>query len=76
MTLMNSRKGKELWERFMALLKTGGHIYDGFPVKCDRHPNRHALLCRPEGFNEQCPDGGWRMFGTMVGVETWSITVC
>ncbi len=57
-TFMNSRKGKQLWERFMALLKAGSHIYDGFPVKCERHPGRQALLSRPEGFDEQCPDGG------------------
>jgi hypothetical protein len=26
--------------KFMALLKTGGHIYDGYAVKCDRHLGR------------------------------------
>jgi hypothetical protein len=57
-TFMNSRKGKELWERFMKLLKVGSHIHDGFPVKCERHPSRTALLRRPEDFDENCPDGG------------------
>jgi hypothetical protein len=57
-TFMGSRKGKGLWERFMLLLKAGNHIYDGFPVKCERHPNRDALLRRPEDFEEHCPDGG------------------
>jgi hypothetical protein len=57
-TFMGSRKGKELWARFMTLLKAGHHVYDGFPVKCERHPDRKALLCRPEQFDELCPDGG------------------
>ena len=57
-TFMGSRKGGELWERFMALLKAGRHIYDGFPVKCERHPSRKALLHRPGDFDEHCPDGG------------------
>jgi hypothetical protein len=57
-TFMSSRKGKELWEHFMALLKKGRYIYDGFPVKCERHQNRNALLRRPEDFDEYCPDGG------------------
>ena len=26
--------------RFMSRLEMGGHIYDGFPVKCDRHLGR------------------------------------
>lgn len=57
-TFMNSRKGKDLWDRFMAFLKAGRRIYDGFPVKCERHPLRQVLLRRPEDFDEHCPDGG------------------
>lgn len=57
-TFMGSRRGKELWEHFMSILKAGNHIYDGLPVKCQRHPNRKALLRRPEEFDEHCPDGG------------------
>lgn len=57
-TFMGSRKGKDIWERLVQLLKAGHHIYDGFPVKCERHPDRKALLRRPEEFDEHCPDGG------------------
>lgn len=57
-TFMGSRKGSELWKRFMSLLKAEHRIFDGFPVKCERHPNRKALLGRPEQFDEHCPDGG------------------
>ena len=57
-TFMGSRKGKEIWERLIQLLKVGHYIFDGFPVKCERHPDRKMLLRRPEEFDESCPDGG------------------
>lgn len=55
--LSEARKGRELWSNFFKLLKAGSHIYDGFPVKCERHPGWLKFLCQPEDFN-QCPDGG------------------
>lgn len=57
-TFMGSPKGNDIWERLMQLLKAGHHIYDGFPVKCERHPDRKPLLRCPEEFDEHCPDGG------------------
>lgn len=57
-TFMNSRKGKDLWDRFMTLVKAGHCIYNRFPVKCKRYPDRHVLLRQPEDFDEHCPDGG------------------
>lgn len=56
-TFLSSRKGKDLWSRFLNLLKDGSHIHDGFPVKCERHPDRKSTLRCPEDFS-QCPDGG------------------
>lgn len=43
-TFINSRKGGKVWTQLFELLKVGRHIYDGFPVKCERHPVRIALL--------------------------------
>lgn len=57
-TFMNSRKGKEVWVPFMNQLKQEGHVFDGFPVKCERHPAREQILCTPEAFDIECPDGG------------------
>ncbi|KAJ6531790.1 P-loop containing nucleoside triphosphate hydrolase protein [Mycena capillaripes] len=57
-TFLNSRKGKELWTRFFDLLKGGGHVYDGLPVRCERHPDRTAVLRAPNEFDNECPDGG------------------
>jgi hypothetical protein len=57
-TFMNSRKGKEVWIPLMDELKDRGHIYEGFPVKCERHPDRTALLTEKEQFDTVCPDGG------------------
>ncbi|KAL2044224.1 hypothetical protein N7G274_002929 [Stereocaulon virgatum] len=56
-TFLDARKGKELWREFMNLLKSGSHIYDGFPVKCERHQDRMSVLRCPGDF-DQCPDGG------------------
>jgi len=55
-TFVNSRKGGELWSSFIGLLK--GHIYDGFPVVCERHKDRKAIFSKPEQFDEESPDGG------------------
>ena len=57
-TFIGAWKGKELWERFIELLKAQNHVYDGFPVKCERHPERKAILSSPEDFDGHCPDGG------------------
>ena len=59
-TFLNARKGKDIWIRFLGLLKDSGNIYDGLPMKCERHPNRTALLKTPVDFEEECPDGGCR----------------
>ena len=56
-TFLESRKGKDLWGKFLGLLRDGAHIYDGLPVKCERHPDRTSLLRSPKDFDE-CPDGG------------------
>lgn len=57
-TFLNARKGKDIWVRFFDLLRRGGNVYDGFPVKCERHPERISTLQRAEDFEEECPDGG------------------
>lgn len=57
-TFMNSRKGKEVWLPLFDHLKQNGHIYDGFPVKCERHPTKTSLLRQKDDFETECPDGG------------------
>ncbi|KAL9068301.1 MAG: hypothetical protein Q9157_006551 [Trypethelium eluteriae] len=57
-TFSNSRKGKEVWVPFLNQLKEQNHIYDGIPVKCEKHPDKDMLLQCPEEFESQCPDGG------------------
>jgi hypothetical protein len=57
-TFKMSRRGRELWGRLFDLLKQGGNLYDGLPVRCERHKDRTALLTNPADFDEQCPDGG------------------
>ena len=57
-TFMASRKGGGLWHRFMGMLKVGNHVYDGFPLRCERHTARASLLQFSDEFDKECPDGG------------------
>jgi hypothetical protein len=57
-TFMNARKGREIWRKFFDFLKENDHVYEGFPVKCEKHPDRTELLCSPEDLDMKTPDGG------------------
>ncbi|KAI1851825.1 hypothetical protein JX265_013182 [Neoarthrinium moseri] len=57
-TFMSSKKGKNTWSRLFEMLKEREHLYDGFPVKCERHPEATATLTHPQDFDKFCPDGG------------------
>lgn len=57
-TFLNARKGKGIWTNLWGLLKDGGHIYNGFPIRCQRHPQNASLLRQPKDFDVECPDGG------------------
>lgn len=57
-TFKNARKGQNLWRRFFSLLQQHGHFYDGLPIKCEKHPDRKAILGTPDDFELRCPDGG------------------
>jgi hypothetical protein len=73
-TFTNSRKGKEVWVPLMEQLKVDGHVYDGFPVQCERHPGKTALLSSKDGFEKNCPDGGcsepWYVGQSLMCTET------
>jgi hypothetical protein len=57
-TFIHARKGGMMWRKFFDYLKQNDHVYEGFPVKCEKHPDRMALLFTPEDFDIQCADGG------------------
>lgn len=57
-TFSTARKGSELWSKFLGILKLRNHIYEGLPIKCERHPDRTALLREAPEFDSQTPDGG------------------
>jgi len=57
-TFLHSKKGGALWKRFFTLLNDAQYGYNGFPVKCERHPERIVLLKRASDFDDLCPDGG------------------
>lgn len=49
-TFQHARKGEETWRPLLDNLRKGGHIYEGFPVKCGRHPTKIGLLVRFFGY--------------------------
>ncbi|KAL1612781.1 hypothetical protein SLS60_001010 [Paraconiothyrium brasiliense] len=55
-TFMSSHRGKEVWVPLMELLTRAGHVYAGFPVQCEKHPDRKALLTTHDAFDDACPD--------------------
>ncbi len=65
-TLMKSNMGKKTWTPFFDILRQYGHLYDGFPTRCERHPDRKAILSRIQDFDDLCPEGGcslpWYVF--------------
>ncbi|KAI1680959.1 ATPase family associated protein [Pyrenophora tritici-repentis] len=74
-TFMKCRKGEEVWVPLMDQLKQNGHVYDGFPVKCEQHPEKTALLTEKEQFDSVCPDGGCsEPCGKMLSCDIHSCT--
>jgi hypothetical protein len=57
-TFMNSPQGKDTWVPFFRLLREKGYLKDGISVRCERHPERTAMLSSPQDFDQKCPDGG------------------
>jgi superfamily I DNA and/or RNA helicase len=55
-TFKKARKGADQWCKLFNLL--GHHVYKGFPIKCERHEDKVAILEKPEDFDMFCPDGG------------------
>lgn len=59
-TFMHAREGQALWRKLFEFLIRKGQLYEGLPVKCEKHPDRKALLSTPSDFELYCPDGGCR----------------
>ena len=57
-TFKHAREGKELWKKLFDLLGGGKHMYQGFPVKCQRHPGTESVLKDVISFETSCPEGG------------------
>ncbi|KAH8917273.1 P-loop containing nucleoside triphosphate hydrolase protein [Atractiella rhizophila] len=55
-TFEKNKRGGDLWKQLLDMAR--GSLYDGFPVQCERHPRRKALLKVQRDFEESCPDGG------------------
>lgn len=64
-TFLHGRKGKTNWPNLFSLLKARNHLYEGLPVRCERHQERTSLLKEPGDFERFAPDGGC--------VENWYV---
>ncbi|KAH7890599.1 P-loop containing nucleoside triphosphate hydrolase protein [Phlebopus sp. FC_14] len=57
-TFLHSKQGGALWRKLFELLRNGQHVYSGFPIKCERHPQRTLVLKNAAEFDDYAPDGG------------------
>lgn len=57
-TFLKSKKGKEFWTQYFEHLQENQWMYDGVPVRCERHPEFKISLKTPEDFDLYCPEGG------------------
>ncbi|KAF9238217.1 P-loop containing nucleoside triphosphate hydrolase protein [Melanogaster broomeanus] len=57
-TFLNSKKGGDLWGDLFSLLRNGQYVYEGFPIKCERHPTRTVTIKEAGEFDNRSPDGG------------------
>ncbi|KAI0846858.1 P-loop containing nucleoside triphosphate hydrolase protein [Daldinia vernicosa] len=57
-TFMNAKKGRDEWIRLFDHLKKDGRIQDGFPLRCEKHPETKHIVRSPDEFEFYCPDGG------------------
>ncbi|KAJ5150850.1 uncharacterized protein N7482_010102 [Penicillium canariense] len=57
-TFVSSRKGQKAWKPLIDQLKANGQLYDGLPVRCEKHPQKNAILQTSEDFEREAPDGG------------------
>lgn len=47
-TFMNATKGRDEWKKLFDHFKSRGKIYDGFPVKCEKHPDCKMTIRSPD----------------------------
>ncbi|KAL2886130.1 NFX1-type zinc finger-containing protein 1 [Ceratocystis lukuohia] len=57
-TFMKSRTGQSTWPPFFKILQEHGHLYEGLPIQCPRHPDYKAFVKEPSEFSTFAKDGG------------------
>ncbi|KAI6121085.1 P-loop containing nucleoside triphosphate hydrolase protein [Pisolithus sp. B1] len=62
-----SKKGGKLWTDFLNLMRKGGYVFGGFPVKCEKHPDKKREIAQPDDFDAYTPD--WGLHRALVIVE-------
>lgn len=57
-TFLASKRGSDHWRELMQKLEAGGHVYDGIPLRCVKHPESTRTIKSAEEFDIYSPDGG------------------
>lgn len=57
-TFAGSKKGGDLWKKLFRILGEGKHMYEGFPLVCERHKDRKVVAVGRKDFDNMVPDGG------------------
>jgi hypothetical protein len=57
-TFETAKKGKDAWAALFNTLRQKSLFFKGFPVRCEQHPDRTALLKSEDQFDQLVPDGG------------------
>lgn len=57
-TFKEPRRGGAVWKNFFEMMEGEKVIFDGLPVKCQRHPAATTCLRTPEDFENFTPEGG------------------
>lgn len=57
-TFLKSKKGGALWTKFFSMLQDAKYVFEGFPIKCQKHPTKTLTITQAEEFDDRAPEGG------------------
>lgn len=58
LTGVKNERARLIWKTIEDYFENQGSIFCGFPVVCQRHPERRRELCIPTDFDQHSPNGG------------------
>ena len=52
------KSGGALWTKFFSMMQKAKYVFEGFPVKCQKHPTKTVTITQAEEFDDRAPEGG------------------